>query len=290
MELVKNDTVSRLHAGAALWDGEDEWSWYKGFHEGLTEYQATGKLSFYGGVLKVQQGNRTRTNDKSLGNLDPRDFDVLDAPDIDSCTISLSALHSSVSDITVTFNPSATTIEFEPDGMFGDIGSPLGIASVEETLRAAAEPWITPVVSLAARPFTVFLGHGNDTQWRDLRDDLKYHHKFEVDAFEAEPRSGHTIKDVLESMVAGTSVAVLVLVKSNQMADGTWQGRQNVIHEIGYFQGRLGWNRAIIVVEEGVVLPSNFDGTQQIRFPTGVIKAASSEVVATLNRIRASGS
>ena len=68
------------------------------------------------------------------------------------------------------------------------------------------------------------------------------------------------------------------------MADGTMRARQNVIHETGLFQGRLGFSRAIVMLEEGAEEFSNVQGVQQIRFAKGNIKETFGEVLATLRR------
>ena len=61
-------------------------------------------------------------------------------------------------------------------------------------------------------------------------------------------------------------------------------GQQNVVHEIGLFQGRLGFARGIILLEEGVEEFSNISGIEQIRFNTGRIRETFGEVVATIRR------
>jgi predicted nucleotide-binding protein len=53
---------------------------------------------------------------------------------------------------------------------------------------------------------------------------------------------------------------------------------------MGLFQGKLGFSRAIAVVEEGVELFSNLDGIQQVRFPPGQIRATFGEILGTLRR------
>ena len=45
--------------------------------------------------------------------------------------------------------------------------------------------------------------------------------------------------------------------------------RANVIHELGYAQGALGWEHAIVLLEEGCQLPSNLAGTVYIEFQEG---------------------
>jgi predicted nucleotide-binding protein len=45
--------------------------------------------------------------------------------------------------------------------------------------------------------------------------------------------------------------AFLVMTAEDERAYGTRRARANVIHEVGLFQGRLGFEKAIILLEEG---------------------------------------
>jgi len=58
----------------------------------------------------------------------------------------------------------------------------------------------------------------------------------------------------------------------------------NVIHEAGLFQGRLGFMKAILLIEEGCAEFSNIHGRGQIRFPQGKISPAFEEVRLVLGR------
>jgi hypothetical protein len=133
-------------------------------------------------------------------------------------------------------------------------------------------------------PPIVFIGHGRSALWRDLKDHLAEKHGYRVEAYEVGARAGHTIRDILADMLGKSSFACLVLTAEDEMADGTMRARQNVIHETGLFQGRLGFNRAIILLEEGAEEFSNIHGIQQIRFAKGNIKETFGEVLATLRR------
>ena len=53
-------------------------------------------------------------------------------------------------------------------------------------------------------------------------------------------------------MLDESSFALLVLTVEDKISDGSLQARQNVIHEAGLFQGNLGFNRAMILLEEGM--------------------------------------
>ncbi len=58
----------------------------------------------------------------------------------------------------------------------------------------------------------------------------------------------------------------------------------NVIHEAGLFQGRLGFYRAIVLLEEGCEGFSNIAGLEQIRFPPGNIGAVFEQIREVLAR------
>ena len=58
----------------------------------------------------------------------------------------------------------------------------------------------------------------------------------------------------------------------------------NVVHEAGLFQGRLGFTKAIILLQEGCEEFSNIEGLGQIRFPKGNIQAVFEEIRRVLER------
>ncbi|MDD5250300.1 MAG: nucleotide-binding protein [Rhodocyclaceae bacterium] len=130
----------------------------------------------------------------------------------------------------------------------------------------------------------VFVGHGRSPAWRDLKDHMQDKHGIEIEAYETGARAGHTIRDILEDMASKSSFAVLVLTGEDEQADGNLRSRQNVIHEAGLFQGRLGFARAILLLEDGVEEFSNVQGVQYIRFGRGNIRETFGEVLATLRR------
>jgi len=134
------------------------------------------------------------------------------------------------------------------------------------------------------QPPTVFIGHGRNQQWRDLKDHLHEQHGYPVEAYEIGARAGHVIRDILEDMLVKSSLALLVMTGEDETTQGESRARQNVVHEIGLFQGRLGFSRAIVLVEEGVEVFSNLQGIEQIRYSKGNIKETFGSVLATLRR------
>lgn len=136
---------------------------------------------------------------------------------------------------------------------------------------------------MQGRP-TIFIGHGHSLQWRDLKDHLQDKHNFKVESYETGARAGHTIRDILEEMAENSSFALLVLTGDDFSNTENPRARQNVVHETGLFQGKLGFPRAIVLLEDGVEEFSNINGIQQIRFSKGRIRECFGDVLATIRR------
>uniref|UniRef100_A0A942SYZ7 Nucleotide-binding protein n=1 Tax=Neobacillus citreus TaxID=2833578 RepID=A0A942SYZ7_9BACI len=261
--------------------------WWSGYDDKWTRFASSTDHSYLvdTGLASITRSGRTRTS----GSTEPHkshNYDVLAEADVEAVTVDFSAWDSGVQLLKVEFTPWATSITLDPGFRDERLPDTLSIVEIEDALERSATPWQQPLQPIEPLPFRVFLGHGGDTQWKDLRDSLQDHHGFDVEAFERSPRIGQTISEVVRGMIASASAGVLVLTRSDQMADGTWHGRQNVVHELGLVQGALGWSRALIVVEDGVVLPSNLDGTQQVRFGLGHIREAEGAVAAALRLMR----
>jgi len=133
-----------------------------------------------------------------------------------------------------------------------------------------------------SEPLTIFIGHGHNPQWRDLKDHLHEKHGLAVNHYEIGPRAGKSIKEVLEEMLDESSFALLVLTGEDMSIDGELHARENVIHELGLFQGRIGFTRAIVLLEEGAKEFSNILGINQLRFAKGRIKETFGDVIAII--------
>jgi len=130
----------------------------------------------------------------------------------------------------------------------------------------------------------VFIGHGRSLLWRELKDFLADRLQLEWDEFNREIPVGITITDRLSKMLETSDFAFLVMTGEDERSDGTKHARENVVHELGLFQGKLGFQRAIILLEEGCEEFSNIGGLGQIRFPIGNILAKSDEIRRVLER------
>jgi len=130
---------------------------------------------------------------------------------------------------------------------------------------------------------TIFIGHGRSIFWKTLQRFLE-RNGYTVITYESGARAGKTVSNVLESILGDSSFALLVLTGDDKMEEGSLRPRQNVVHEIGLFQGKLGIGRAIILLEDGVEEFSNVKGINYIEFRKNKISDAFKDIVATIQR------
>jgi predicted nucleotide-binding protein len=125
---------------------------------------------------------------------------------------------------------------------------------------------------------TVFIGHGQSLIWVQLRDLLTERLGLRFEEFNRVPVAGRTVTDRLRQMLEASNFAFIILTGEDETADGVLRARQNVVHELGLFQGRLGFDRAIILLEQECEEFSNIAGLQTIRVPRNNIMAISEEI------------
>lgn len=130
----------------------------------------------------------------------------------------------------------------------------------------------------------VFIGHGRSPVWRELKEFIQDRLSLPWDEFNRVPVAGVTNIARLSEMLDSAAIAFLVMTAEDEQADGRMHARMNVVHESGLFQGRLGFTKTIVLIEEGCEGFSNIEGLGQIRFPQGNIKAIFDEVRKVLER------
>lgn len=130
----------------------------------------------------------------------------------------------------------------------------------------------------------IFIGHGRSLVWRELKDFIQDRLHLSWEEFNREPTAGQATTERLQAMVDNSCFAFLVMTAEDEHKDTTLHARENVIHEAGLFQGRLGFRKAIILLEDGCKEFSNITGLGQLQFPKGQISAVFEEVRRVLER------
>ena len=108
--------------------------------------------------------------------------------------------------------------------------------------------------------------------------------KLEYEEFNRVSAAGLNTQQRLTEMLENCGFALLVLTGEDIHKNKTMHARENVIHEAGLFQSRLGWRKAIILLEEGCEEFSNIVGLTQIRFPKDKIGKSFKEIRRVLVR------
>ncbi len=130
----------------------------------------------------------------------------------------------------------------------------------------------------------IFIGHGGSNIWLRLKDFIVDRLGLEYEEFNRISPAGKTTSDRLEKMLEKSCMAFLIMTGEDEQTDGSLHARENVIHEAGLFQGKIGFKRAIVLLEEGCQEFSNIHGLGQIRFPQGNIRAAFEDIREVLER------
>lgn len=154
--------------------------------------------------------------------------------------------------------------------------------------RARPTPSPSPLTKEKGNKMTtgkhIFIGHGHSLVWLSLEKFLKERLHLSVDEFERVPTAGVATVTRLQEMLGNAGFAFLVLTAEDEQTDSKMHARLNVVHELGLFQGRLGFEKAIILLEDGCEEFSNIQGLGQYRFPAGKIASLFEKISAVLER------
>jgi predicted nucleotide-binding protein len=158
------------------------------------------------------------------------------------------------------------------------------LKSQARLLRARTQPLSTVSMKPTSVGTKIFIGHGRSASWLELQRFIEVRLRLEAVEFNSIPTAGMTIVDRLKAMLNSVCFAFLVMSTEDHVGKSKEanRARQNVIHEIGLFQGRLGFDKAIILLEDGCSPFSNIDGLVYIPFPLGNISASFEKIRGTL--------
>jgi len=155
----------------------------------------------------------------------------------------------------------------------------------DDTIELECSPQEKRVVSKSSNEQYIFIGHGHSPLWseivRFLNDDLCFQNNI---YFEKESRVGQHIGEILKGFADKATFAIILMTADDETKEDKIRARQNVIHEIGFFQGKLGFEKVAILKQEGVEPFSNNDGFQYILFSGNNISQTFFELQKVLKR------
>ena len=119
----------------------------------------------------------------------------------------------------------------------------------------------------------VFITHGRSNDWRSVQPFIERDIGLSTIELAQEPNMGRTIIEKLIDNAARCDSAVIVMTGDDVANEDEARVRENVMHEIGFFQGRYGRSVVILLHEDGVNVPTNLAGVAYVPFPKGQIEA-----------------
>lgn len=125
----------------------------------------------------------------------------------------------------------------------------------------------------------IFISHGKSKDWMKLQSFLEKEAKRPTIELAQNPNLGLTVIAKLTDAANQCSHAVIVMSGDDRTGNGAKRVRENVMHEIGFFQGRLGINRVVLLRESGVSIPSNLSGIVWLAFRRGNIASVFEKLV-----------
>jgi predicted nucleotide-binding protein len=136
--------------------------------------------------------------------------------------------------------------------------------------------------SAAPQEPRVFISHGRAGDWREVQAFIERDIEVRTLELAQEPNLGRTVLQKLEQESSKCTYAVIVMTGDDIDAAGNARARENVLHEIGYFQARFGLSAVCLLHEEGTSIASNIHGLVYISFPKGRVSATFGELAREL--------
>lgn len=136
-----------------------------------------------------------------------------------------------------------------------------------------------------ARPPGIFVSHGTSPDWFAVQRFLENRFDAPVHCFESASWGGREISEALSKYLERCSLSVCVLTAEDVTGDGRRFTRQNVIHEVGLFQGQHGFDRVVLLVEEGCDFVPQAALPYAVVFPRGQIHRAFYQLAETVRSL-----
>jgi predicted nucleotide-binding protein len=134
--------------------------------------------------------------------------------------------------------------------------------------------------------FSVFIIHGLSEDWRIVEKYINEELHFKTSLLQDDNKFGETLIDRLEETIDfDCDCAVAIMTPDEKMANGDYRASQNVIFEIGYYQGVEDWDDVIILQNNSLKIQAEITGLTTIDYKTGEIESTFTRLKARLEDI-----
>ncbi|WP_406408134.1 PfkB family carbohydrate kinase [Streptomyces halstedii] len=126
----------------------------------------------------------------------------------------------------------------------------------------------------AAAPEGVFIAHGRNSDWLAVKAFVEERFGLPVHSFESSSWGSRPVTEALQDYLQRCTFAICVMTAEDTTDEGRRLARQNVIHEIGLFQGRHGFDRVIVLAEQGCLSLPDTTTARTASFPRHAVDKA----------------
>jgi hypothetical protein len=130
----------------------------------------------------------------------------------------------------------------------------------------------------------VFITHGRSQEWRKVQEYIEKTLGLQTLELAQEPSKGRVILNKLNEESEKCGVAVIIMTGEDIVGDEV-RARENVMHEIGFFQGKYGFARTILMHEQGANIPTNIGGLGYVSFSKDAVSTGFGELLKELNAV-----
>jgi hypothetical protein len=130
----------------------------------------------------------------------------------------------------------------------------------------------------------VFIGHGHASDWKRVADFVQHNLGLEVEHYHQISPTGKSVPARLQEMLLTASFAIVVMSAEDKQPNKKMRARQNVVHEVGLFQGKLGFERVIILRKRGCETFTNMSGINEVEYDVNKWDSAFAEIRRAMER------
>ncbi len=179
--------------------------------------------------------------------------------------------------------PASSTEEF-PEAPVSAVQRTASPVAVPRAIGLKPPDSVAPVAGDETGQTGICLCHGRSSQWKDLRDALRRELPRDYREFNLVPLAGVSGRDKMDELCRDCGLAVLILTEEDIRREGDRHAETNAIHTAGIFQGRLGYGRVVLLIEEGCEGLSHLQDLPQISYPKADIAGVVGGIRAILDR------
>lgn len=147
------------------------------------------------------------------------------------------------------------------------------VRDIDQIFEIRANSFLEQPMERQSMENRVFITHGRSNDWREVQSFIEKDVGLLTMELAQEASLGRTIIEKLFDGADQCNCAVIVMTGDDFDQNGQARARENVMHEIGFFQAKYGRSGVCLLHEDGVSVPTNLSGVVYIPHPKGNVSA-----------------